>query len=276
MTRLGYYTPQFPFPQGASAGPYPQFVGRRPRVPCVMMAPKKTGCGCHSHNKCQCHGKRKHRGLRGLGDDTAGLPAGTQLVYNASWQNSILSKMSTAGTAGNSSYTAAAVTAPLGANGIVVDQTIPTGNVSGLVSGTSGFTLKIHTSVGFTQASDVQGIIDHQVYLALGLLPNAPGGSAFSSIAVSALAAPIPNSSLDTPTTPSTPGSPNLAAAAQDWSNYQTYLASGDMASAAQAYAQWQIDSGATTPNSTVSWLENNAVYVAGGVVALALLWRMA
>jgi hypothetical protein len=71
--KLGYYTPRFPFPQGPSAGPYPQFPGRRPRVACVMVvgpgefrnlhAPrrKKKGCGCR-HN-------RHMRGLRGFGQD---------------------------------------------------------------------------------------------------------------------------------------------------------------------------------------------------------------
>lgn len=60
MRRLGYYTPQFPFPQGPSAGPYPRFIGRS-RVALVMVgAPACGGCGCKH---------KRRRGFR-LGDDT--------------------------------------------------------------------------------------------------------------------------------------------------------------------------------------------------------------
>ena len=274
LMKLGYYIPEFPFRQGAAAGPYPMFVGaRRPRVPCVMMAPQRTGCACHaSHGKCHCKPHQMRRrwrgGLHGLGDSSAGLPAGSYLVYNASWQNSVLSKLSTAGTAGNSNWVATAATAALGSFGITVDNTTPTGNVSGLLSGTSGFTLNIHTSVDYNQAADVKSIIDHQVYLSLGIMPQ-------SSIALASVASPVPNSALNN-TPPGTPGSPNLTAAAQDWSNYQTAIASGDATGAAQWYAQYQVDSGAATPNSTLSWLENNAPMVALGVIGLALIWRIA
>lgn len=262
MRRLGYYGAPFPFPQGASAGPYPRFVGLRPRVPCVLMvAPKKNGCGCGSHGPCHCKGRRRpRRGLRGLGDSSAGLPAGSTLVYNATWPNSLISKISTLNTAGGSGFTESAVAAGLPALGIIVDSSNTTGS---LTTGTSGFTLNIHTSIDFGQAADVQSIIDHQVYLALGEMPQ-------SAITTTGLAAPIPNSGVNAPGT-------NATAAAQDLANYNAALAAGDATSAAIWLQQYQVDSGtAPATNATLSWIENNPAWVAGGILALVLLWKLA
>jgi hypothetical protein len=247
--KLGYYIPEFLFRQGASAGPYPMYPhARRPRVPCVMMAPpNKSGCGC---KKSACRGSRRHRGLRGLGDSTAGLPAGSQLVYIATWQTGVLLQ--------NYTTLVAQISPQLAAQGIVVDSST---GVPWYKSG-YGVTLNVHTSVDFNQASDVQSIIDHWIYTdGAGAMPQ-------STITTASLAAPIPNATATTTAT-------NPGAAAADLANYNAALAAGDATSAATWLAQYQLDSGLTPP-SAVSWLEQNAGLVAAGVVGLALLWRIA
>jgi hypothetical protein len=255
--RLGYYTPQFPFQQGASAGPYPMYPNaRRPRVPCVIMAPpKKTGCGCGCGcKKSACRGSRRHRGLRGLGDSTAGLPAGSQLVYTATWHE-------TANIGPSSSSVEANLAGQLGSYGIVVDSY----TTVGVLSFGNGFTLKIHTSVDYGAAADVQSIIDHIVYELIG---SSTGGMPQSTITTTSLAAPIPNAT--TSATATNPG-----AAATDLANYNAAVAAGDTGSAAMWYAQYQVDAGLNPP-SPISWLETNAGLVAAGMVGLALLWRIA
>lgn len=244
MKRLGYYTPRFPFPQGSSAGPYSQFVGRRPRVPCVLIVPRKPAA-------CPCKKRRRRRGLAGLGDDTAGLPAGSQLVYNATWTQGVLLQDYTA--------VAAQLKPQLASQGIIIDS--DTGKAwyqSGY-----GITLNIHTSIDFSQAADVKSIIDHWIYV------NNAGQMPQSAISTASLAAPIPNSVAST-----TPANPSAAAA--DLANYNAALAAGDATSAATWLAQYQLDSGITTPSSSITWLENNAAYVAGGLLALVLLWKIA
>lgn len=277
MPRLGYYGQQWPFPQGAAVGPYPMFAGplrglphaAQPQCGVVMvgrrmihLSPQRRPLPCVCHTQAVKMRARRRR-LGAMGD--AGVPAGSQLVYNVSWANTLLSKISTAGTTGNSQWTLSAVVPALAAQGISVVQQSTTGTLS---SDTSGFRLVVQTSTDFNQPSDVRSIIDHYVYQSLGLLPNSPGSSAYSTISTASLASP---------TTPAgTPVGTNNTAAAQDMANYQAAVAAGDTAGANMWQAQYQADSGIAPPFNLGTWLSNNWPLAAGVGLAAVVIWKVA
>lgn len=243
MNRLGYYTPRFPFPQGASAGPYPPFAGRRSRVALVMVGKPPCACG----GKCK---RLRRRGLRGLGD--AGFPSGSLFVYNATFSGPPSSDVENA------------VAQVLPSFGIVVDSY----KTISLFTPGQGFTLNGHVTEDFGAAGDVKSIIDHQVYINGSTMPT-------STLVPSALAAPISQQA----TTPA--NSPAASSqVAQDLANAAQAAAAGDTDTAQywtqQAAADASAGAGAVATNSALSWLESNAVYVAGGVLVLALIWRIA
>ena len=269
MRKLAYYGQQFPFPQGATAGPYPQFAGMRamPQGNVIMVgrrvikfSPQGQPRQCFACQKPQAEKMRaRRRHLGAMGD--AGLPAGSALVYNATWPNSLLSKISTLNTYGGSGFTESAVVAGLAAQGIIVDSSTTTGS---LTTGTSGFTLSVHTTSDRNQATDVQSVIDHQVYLALGIMPQ-------SAIATRAISQQIPS------TPAGTPVGTNNTAAAQDLATAYAAQAAGDTVGYAAAMTQYQIDSGASTaPFSLATWLTTNWMLVAAGVGAALLVKEIA
>jgi hypothetical protein len=279
--RLGYYTNRFPFPQGASAGPYGRFAppALQSRVACVMVTPpgsvpampnhasrrhKHGACGCHSKGLCKCHAPGRRHGysrsngvprtnLHGLGDDTAGLPAGSSLVYSVSWNEPAYIGPSSSSVSANVKNLATS-------SGIVIDSI---SNIGALAAG-NGFTASLHTTSDFGQAADVQSILDHLVYTLVG---SYTGGMPQSTITTAALAQAQPAS------TPASGTSASLIA--QYAQNYNDAIAAGDSASA----SYWQsLIAGAVpaTQSSILTWAQNNPLYVAGGILAAVLVWRMA
>lgn len=92
MRRLAYYTPQFPYPQGRSAGPFAMFLQppnaslMRVRVACVAVGqqigqPVKPNLKMQ-RNTCQCHQRRRPRGFR-LGDDSTLFNPAVQDIADA-------------------------------------------------------------------------------------------------------------------------------------------------------------------------------------------------
>lgn len=115
----------------------------------------------------------------------ANVPAGTQLVYSATWPTQIHAPANaqvvgwTVGTAVQS------IATQLAAQGIVIDSSSGFGGTFSTSSG-YGLTLNVHTTAAFGQLSDVKAIIDHWIYANIsGMLPQ-------STISSAALGSPLP------------------------------------------------------------------------------------
>jgi hypothetical protein len=249
MPRLAYYGQQWPFPQGAAAGPYPMFAGplrgQARQGSCIMVGRRLVRLAPQKKLRCAC----RRRGLRGLGDTTAGLPAGSSLVYSATWAQGVLLE----------DYTSvvADISSNLSSQGIVID------NSSGKAWYQSGYglTLSIHTTIDFNSANDVKSIIDHWIQA------KASGGMPQSSITSAALAQQIPSSPAGTPV------GTNNTACATDLTNYQAAQAAGDTVSAQMWMNQYQADcGGGASSTSVTTWLSNNWPWVAAGLGAALLL----
>jgi hypothetical protein len=187
----------------------------------------------------------RRRNLAGLGDL---LPAGSSLVYSATWNEP--------GYFGpTSSIAASQVAGQLASFGIVVDKP----SSLGWLTPGNGFTLAIHTTTDYGAAADVQSIIDNAVYTVTGYMPQ-------SSIATSALAAPAAAAA-------TTASATQLSQAVQ---NYNDAQAAGDTASAAVWLAQIQSLSAPSAGSSALTWIENNALLVGGGILAFFLIQRFA
>jgi hypothetical protein len=120
----------------------------------------------------------RRRRLSGLGD--AGLPAGSQLVYNATWDLFVGVPVPFM------QYGGFELSNSLASNNVVVDKEV---DVSSLAK-SNGFTLYVHTTGDFNSQADIKSIIDHFVYNLVG--QNKNGGMPTSSIALASLAAPTP------------------------------------------------------------------------------------
>ena len=274
--RLGYYTNRFPFPQGASAGPYGRFAppALRSRVACVMVTPpaslpampnhasrrhKHGACGCHAKGICKCHPAGGRRGysranskprtnLNGMGADAAGLPAGSTLVYSVTWNEPAY--------IGPTSSSVSANVKNLATSQAIVIDSIST--IGALAAG-NGFTASLHTTSDFGQAADVQSILDHLVYTLVG---QYTGGMPQSTITTAALAQAQTAASAGA----------SASTISQYAQNYNDAVAAGDTAGA----SYWQsLIAGAVpaTQSSLLTWAQNNPLYVAGGILGLALLW---
>lgn len=252
MPRLAYYGQQWPFPQGAAAGPYPMFAGplRGAAQPgtCIIVGRRMIHLAPQKKRRpCPCSHRR--RGLRGLGDGTPEIPSGSTIRYTVTYSQNLSTPAPTDFITSFNAGLAAFGYAPAGAN--LVSNTY-----LGLGSATIQFL--IVDNVGNALQADAQGNLDS---LAKRLTYNSVTGS---NVAV-----------ISSPATPaSAPGvGPNSAAAAQDLLNYNAAITAGDSVAADAAMAQYQVDSGASPgTNSALAWLEKNGVYVAGGVLAFAVL----
>jgi hypothetical protein len=231
---LRYYTgDRFPLDQN-TGGPYSAYPGNpglATRGPFPVAQVRKPCC----RRRCTTQ-----RTLMGLGDTTAGLPSGSQLVYSATWD------------AGKILQDYSSVVSDLGprltAQGIVIDGST---GIPWYQSG-YGVTLKIHTTIDFNSAADVKSIVDHWIQ------QLESGGMPRSSITTSSLAAPIT-------TLPSGATSTGLQQMSQ---NYADAVAAGDSASA--AYWQSQIQAATGAPAQGSDFLSKNWPWlVAGGAAAL-------
>lgn len=264
MPRLGYYGQQWPFPQGAAAGPYPMFAGplrglphaAQPQCGVVMvgrrmihLSPQRRPLPCVCHTQAVKMRARRRR-LGAMGD--AGLPAGTQLVYSATWSTGVLLQ--------DYSTVVANITNNLKSQGIVIDSS------SGVPWYKSGYgvTLNIHVTTDFNSPQDVKSIIDHWIYA------NSSGAMPQSSITTAALAQQIPS------TPAGTAVGTNNTAAATDMANYQAAIAAGDTVGANMWQAQYQADMGITPSSNPLSWLTNNWQLAAGLGLAAVVIWKVA
>lgn len=265
---FNYYTPRFPFPQGRSAGPYSQFVGKHQHVQCVVMPVEHRGrvaspghvaripvtqslwAGRTAPNHrigCRpCRHRRFSKKLGALGDSSAGLPAGSQLVYSATWPTYFMGSMS--------SSVGAMIAPVLKSQAIFVDQET---DIGWLTPG-KGFTLHVHTTADRNAQEDVKAVIDGAIYNAIKVMPQ-------SSITTAALANTAP------PVTGSpTPGGTQQAQWVQ---NYNDSVAAGDSAGA----AYWlSLIQGGAQPFSLGTFLTNNWMWLAAGVFGLVAVKEMA
>jgi hypothetical protein len=266
--RLSYYVDEFPLPQGASAGPYRSFVGtpiaqlgaaRHAHVPCVIMhspnLPSRQRHGMPSNVVPPKRHSRRARRLHGLGylGQSSDLPSGSSLVYSCTWTETGLIGPS-------SSSVIANITPLLAAQNIAVDSSTPIG----ALSFGNGFTMSVHTTADFGQAADVKSIIDGLVYQ---MIASSTGKMPQSSITTAALAM-------------AQPATPTVASASPDQlnqyaENYNAAIAAGDSSSAAYWLSLINASSGNPSTDA-LTWIENNPLWAAGGILALALLWRMA
>lgn len=193
--------------------------------------------------------------MHGLGDGTAGLPAGSTLVYYATWQLSELSHLTTF----TSPSGVAAQIAPLAAaQGI----NITVGTAVGFLASVSSFTLNITTTADRNADTDVKAVLDNLIYQSVGVMPT-------SSIVLTSVLATANAPAAVTPTNPT--------AAAADLAAYNAAIANGDSVGAAAALAQYKIDTGtALLPSNPLAWVESNALYICGGILAFILLREFA
>jgi hypothetical protein len=182
-----------------------------------------------------------------MGD--AGLPAGSELIYNASWD---LLKAKLLDPLLNSAKVTNDAAAQLGAQGIIVQQQQSSNTF------TTGVTrLQVKTISDRNASSDVKAVIDGVIY---GLIAQMPVSS------ISTITQTLPS------TPAGTPVGTNNTAIATDQANIQAAIASGDTEGAAAWQKQYQIDAGLAPSTDLVSWLSNNWMWVAGfGVGALVL-----
>jgi hypothetical protein len=146
---------------------------------------------------------RRRRSLSGLGDSTAGFPAGSIFRYSASWPNTPLpTAVALAATPYTPTVSPQQVYQAIGSVlisrwGISVSGMTP--NASGILTSTLGFTIQGTTNSDYGAAADVKSIIDGEIYNATGSMP-------VSSIAVVQadagvpIVAPTPTAPFDLPT----------------------------------------------------------------------------
>lgn len=233
--KLGYYTPQFPMPQGRSAGPYPAFPGRRSTVPTIRVetcgslrsarsphaarikAHRKLrgdGCACHAHaRRCACHMRGLGDGLIDMVDANGNVIDGTENYQPPTDPTS--APTSTAGfpagstltysaswgthgvlTADSGSSVAKSIAGPLAAMGIYV--TVAATN--SIFNTQNSLTLNVLTTEDYGAAADVKSIIDHQIYLASGTGALPTSTYTTLTVAVPGTAAANPNSPSQLPT----------------------------------------------------------------------------
>lgn len=116
--------------------------------------------------------RRRRRTLLGLGD--AGLPAGSQLSYTATWQRTP-GAIASSGSLWNDPNTIQAKIQGILSQqfGIVIDsQSHTTSDILPNFAGQSGFTLRVHTVSDRNAASDVQSVIDGVIYNTIGIAPS--------------------------------------------------------------------------------------------------------
>jgi hypothetical protein len=132
----------------------------------------------------------KRGGLSGLGDSTAGVPAGTVLSYTATWGTTFSSW-------NDPNFLQSQIQGVLASKwGIVIDNQMHTTSDLFNLSGGSGFTLAVHTTTDYGASGDVKSIIDGELY-------NLGAGGLKSSIQLRQNV-PLPTSTGD-PTLPTAP-----------------------------------------------------------------------
>jgi hypothetical protein len=172
---------------------------------------------------------------------SAGVPAGTQLLYNATWATQTLTTQTPAGI---ESKVAAALQSKWG---ITVDSSNATSN---WLVNQPGFSMYVTTHVDYGKLSDVKSIIDGEI--------NAAGRSGVNSTI---------NVVQNAPQVAAQTNAGLLSALAQA-------QASGDTVTA-QAILKTLAATGTTAtpaPSSTIAWLENNAMWIGIGLAGLIML----
>jgi hypothetical protein len=205
-------------------------------------------------------GRDRRRG--GLGDSSAGLPAGSILSYTATWPSSIKLYWSPA--------TILSTIQPTLSGQYNININSESDN-SGVLSST-GMTIQVQTTTDRNAASDVKSILDSLI----GNIVGAPGmlGSGYgSSISVVNQSVTAPNSTL----------SPVAQANSAIITAYQTAVASGDTTTAASLMAAYPsiLGGAAAAPSITsdpLGWLTANWQLLAlgaGVLIAVPLLRKL-
>jgi hypothetical protein len=207
-------------------------------------------------------GRDRRRG--GMGDATAGLPAGSILSYTATWPSSF----------GSPSSIVSAIQPTLqGQYNININSEFDT---AGIFTST-GFTLQVQTTTDRNAATDVKAILDNLVGTAVGA-PGMIGSGYGSSISlVSSSQAPPATGAATTPA---------AQANAAIITAYQTAVASGDTTTAASLLSAYPTILGAaagivaapTITSDPLGWLTANWQLVAlgaGVLIAVPLLRKL-
>jgi hypothetical protein len=123
-------------------------------------------------------------------------------------------------------------------------------SAASILASTTSFTLNVTTTQDRNAAADVKAVLDNLIYQSVGVMPQ-------SSISLSSIAVPT------------------AAVVSQYAANYQAAIDAGDSASA-QYWLSLLQSAGGTTSSSLLTWAQANPLYVAGGLLALVFVWRMA
>jgi hypothetical protein len=215
----------------------------------------RLGCNC-SPRGIGVPPQKRMGGLNYLGD--AGLPAGSQLSYTATWT---ANPTSTGPGWNNPNGIQSAIAGPLqNQYGVVIDsQTHTTSDIVN-VHGSSGFSLKLHTLSDRNSDQDVKSIID-------GLLYNA------GMVGVASQIITLAQGVSQTPA--GTPLAPQDAAIATATALYNDAVARGDQSSAAQFAAQILQLTGSNplgTGASISAWFSKNWLWVALGGLGVVVV----
>jgi hypothetical protein len=211
------------------------------------------GCNCSAMGV----GRPPQKRMGQLGDNTAGVPAGTVLAYSGNWPFGL-----TQGHGAGMADLISRVSGKLASKwGIIVDQSTSTNPVDQLFSQTQSLTLQVHTNSDYGAPQDIQSIIDGEIYPEAGNMPR-------STIRVVKAVAPPPAST----GTQFPADKAAIITAAQQ--GYQNAVAQGDSASANQ-FAKQIVDAGGQDPRGATGWLTDNWPWLAAAGVGLVVVREM-